>query len=170
MEKKRIHSRWECVFVFFLKTVQSRNLYTLSTCELCCFPASILFTPLLVWQFAADVGSVLKVVSITQENWLTEEVVLEELQVFQVRCPTRTHRHAQHTSFGLFVFTMSCAFINCRNSSIAPFSGTADPPFLFVLQTFVCRRFRLPSLVWRCLRSRFVPVIKYFIPTAVLLY
>lgn len=30
----------------------------------------------------ADVGSVLKVVSITQET--TEEVILEELQVFQV--------------------------------------------------------------------------------------
>jgi hypothetical protein len=28
---------------------------------------------------------VLKVVSITQENWSTEEVILEELQVFQVR-------------------------------------------------------------------------------------
>uniref|UniRef100_A0AAX7U3S4 Sema domain, immunoglobulin domain (Ig), short basic domain, secreted, (semaphorin) 3D n=1 Tax=Astatotilapia calliptera TaxID=8154 RepID=A0AAX7U3S4_ASTCA len=32
-----------------------------------------------------DVGSILKVVSITQENWSTEEVVLEELQVFQQR-------------------------------------------------------------------------------------
>lgn len=73
------------LFVFFFKTVQYRNLHTLSTCELCCFPASILLTPLHVWQFAADVGSVLKVVSITQENWSTEEVVLEELQVFQVR-------------------------------------------------------------------------------------
>lgn len=34
-------------------------------------------------------------------------------------------------------------------------------PF-FVLQTFVCRRLQLPSLVWRCLRSRFVLVIRYF--------
>lgn len=34
--------------------------------------------------FAADAGSVLKVVSITQENWTTEEVILEELHVFQV--------------------------------------------------------------------------------------
>lgn len=33
-----------------------------------------------------DAGSILKVVSITQENWSTEEVVLEELQVFQVLC------------------------------------------------------------------------------------
>lgn len=33
---------------------------------------------------AADAGSVLKVVSITKENWSTEEVVLEELQVFKV--------------------------------------------------------------------------------------
>ena len=32
----------------------------------------------------SDAGSVLKVVSIAQENWSTEEVVLEELQVFQV--------------------------------------------------------------------------------------
>ncbi|MGH0147785.1 UNVERIFIED_CONTAM: hypothetical protein FKN15_011450 [Acipenser sinensis] len=30
-----------------------------------------------------DVGTVLKVVSITKENWVTEEVVLEELQVFK---------------------------------------------------------------------------------------
>lgn len=33
---------------------------------------------------AADVGSVLKVVSISQNTWSTEEVILEELQVFQV--------------------------------------------------------------------------------------
>ena len=32
----------------------------------------------------SDAGSVLKVVSIAQENWSREEVVLEELQVFQV--------------------------------------------------------------------------------------
>ncbi|KAG7216112.1 hypothetical protein INR49_007864, partial [Caranx melampygus] len=31
-----------------------------------------------------NAGSVLKVVSITQDNWSTEEIVLEELQVFQV--------------------------------------------------------------------------------------
>lgn len=32
-----------------------------------------------------DMGSVLKVVSITQENWSTEEIILEELQVFKVK-------------------------------------------------------------------------------------
>uniref|UniRef100_A0A671V6Y5 Sema domain, immunoglobulin domain (Ig), short basic domain, secreted, (semaphorin) 3D n=1 Tax=Sparus aurata TaxID=8175 RepID=A0A671V6Y5_SPAAU len=37
-----------------------------------------------VMFLGTDAGSVLKVVSITQENWSTEEVVLEELQVFQV--------------------------------------------------------------------------------------
>ncbi|KAI1888162.1 hypothetical protein AGOR_G00182190 [Albula goreensis] len=37
-----------------------------------------------VMFLGTDVGTVLKVVSITQENWATEEVVLEELQVFQV--------------------------------------------------------------------------------------
>uniref|UniRef100_A0A671V5R7 Sema domain, immunoglobulin domain (Ig), short basic domain, secreted, (semaphorin) 3D n=1 Tax=Sparus aurata TaxID=8175 RepID=A0A671V5R7_SPAAU len=36
-----------------------------------------------VMFLGTDAGSVLKVVSITQENWSTEEVVLEELQVFQ---------------------------------------------------------------------------------------
>uniref|UniRef100_A0A7N6C0U0 Sema domain, immunoglobulin domain (Ig), short basic domain, secreted, (semaphorin) 3D n=1 Tax=Anabas testudineus TaxID=64144 RepID=A0A7N6C0U0_ANATE len=36
-----------------------------------------------VMFLGTDVGSILKVVSITQENWSTEEVVLEELQVFQ---------------------------------------------------------------------------------------
>ncbi|XP_034032522.1 semaphorin-3D [Thalassophryne amazonica] len=40
-----------------------------------------------VMFLGTDVGSILKVVSITQENWLTEEVVLEELQVFQVATP-----------------------------------------------------------------------------------
>uniref|UniRef100_H2UGZ1 Sema domain, immunoglobulin domain (Ig), short basic domain, secreted, (semaphorin) 3D n=1 Tax=Takifugu rubripes TaxID=31033 RepID=H2UGZ1_TAKRU len=36
-----------------------------------------------VMFLGTDAGSVLKVVSITQENWSTEEIVLEELQVFQ---------------------------------------------------------------------------------------
>uniref|UniRef100_A0AAY5EZE9 Sema domain, immunoglobulin domain (Ig), short basic domain, secreted, (semaphorin) 3D n=1 Tax=Electrophorus electricus TaxID=8005 RepID=A0AAY5EZE9_ELEEL len=36
-----------------------------------------------VMFLGTDAGSVLKVVSITQENWATEEVVLEELQVFK---------------------------------------------------------------------------------------
>lgn len=40
------------------------------------------FCPLILKP--SDAGSVLKVVSITQENWSTEEVVLEEFQVFQV--------------------------------------------------------------------------------------
>uniref|UniRef100_A0A8C2YYT1 Sema domain, immunoglobulin domain (Ig), short basic domain, secreted, (semaphorin) 3D n=1 Tax=Cyclopterus lumpus TaxID=8103 RepID=A0A8C2YYT1_CYCLU len=39
-----------------------------------------------VMFLGTDVGSILKVVSITQDNWSTEEVVLEELQVFQVLC------------------------------------------------------------------------------------
>lgn len=33
----------------------------------------------------SDIGTVLKVVSISKEKWNTEEVVLEELQVFKVR-------------------------------------------------------------------------------------
>uniref|UniRef100_A0A674NKP4 Sema domain, immunoglobulin domain (Ig), short basic domain, secreted, (semaphorin) 3D n=1 Tax=Takifugu rubripes TaxID=31033 RepID=A0A674NKP4_TAKRU len=40
-----------------------------------------------VMFLGTDAGSVLKVVSITQENWSTEEIVLEELQVFQVPTP-----------------------------------------------------------------------------------
>uniref|UniRef100_A0AAQ4S7S3 Sema domain, immunoglobulin domain (Ig), short basic domain, secreted, (semaphorin) 3D n=1 Tax=Gasterosteus aculeatus aculeatus TaxID=481459 RepID=A0AAQ4S7S3_GASAC len=40
-----------------------------------------------VMFLGTDVGSILKVVSITQDNWSTEEVVLEELQVFQVPSP-----------------------------------------------------------------------------------
>jgi len=35
-----------------------------------------------------DMGSVLKVVSITQENWSTEQIILEELQVFKVKVTT----------------------------------------------------------------------------------
>ncbi|XP_036375635.1 semaphorin-3D-like [Megalops cyprinoides] len=40
-----------------------------------------------VMFLGTDVGTVLKVMSITQEDWATEEVVLEELQVFQVPSP-----------------------------------------------------------------------------------
>uniref|UniRef100_A0A8D2ZPV5 Sema domain, immunoglobulin domain (Ig), short basic domain, secreted, (semaphorin) 3D n=1 Tax=Scophthalmus maximus TaxID=52904 RepID=A0A8D2ZPV5_SCOMX len=43
--------------------------------------------PYEVMFLGTDAGSVLKVVSITQDNWSTEEVVLEELQVFQVPTP-----------------------------------------------------------------------------------
>nr|XP_015820115.2 semaphorin-3D isoform X1 [Nothobranchius furzeri] len=43
-----------------------------------------------VMFLGTDAGSVLKVVSITQENWSTEEVILEELQVFQVSSPILT--------------------------------------------------------------------------------
>ncbi|MGH0153813.1 UNVERIFIED_CONTAM: hypothetical protein FKN15_058605 [Acipenser sinensis] len=56
-----------------------------------------------VMFLGTDVGTVLKVVSVTKENWVTEEVVLEELQVFKVpspilnmemsskQCPSRTY-------------------------------------------------------------------------------
>ncbi|XP_023664833.1 semaphorin-3D [Paramormyrops kingsleyae] len=40
-----------------------------------------------VMFLGTDVGTVLKVVTITQEDWVTEEVLLEELQVFQVPSP-----------------------------------------------------------------------------------
>ncbi|XP_032406017.1 semaphorin-3D [Xiphophorus hellerii] len=43
-----------------------------------------------VMFLGTDAGSVLKVVSITQENWSTEEVILEELQIFQVSSPILT--------------------------------------------------------------------------------
>ncbi|KAM4553782.1 semaphorin-3D [Fundulus diaphanus] len=43
-----------------------------------------------VMFLGTDAGSVLKVVSITQENWSTEEVILEELQVFQASSPIFT--------------------------------------------------------------------------------
>lgn len=36
------------------------------------------------WMFFSDDGKVLKVVSIPKENWETEEIVLEELNVFKV--------------------------------------------------------------------------------------
>ncbi|KAL0968320.1 hypothetical protein UPYG_G00265300 [Umbra pygmaea] len=39
--------------------------------------------PYEVMFLGTDAGSILKVVSITQDNWSTEEVILEELQVFQ---------------------------------------------------------------------------------------
>lgn len=40
-----------------------------------------------VMFIGTDVGTVLKVVSVTKENWETEEVVLEELQVFKGHSP-----------------------------------------------------------------------------------
>ncbi|RXM30697.1 Semaphorin-3D [Acipenser ruthenus] len=40
-----------------------------------------------VMFLGTDVGTVLKVVSVTKENWVTEEVVLEELQVFKAPSP-----------------------------------------------------------------------------------
>ncbi|XP_050991609.1 semaphorin-3D [Labeo rohita] len=40
-----------------------------------------------VMFLGTDMGSVLKVVSITQENWSTEEIILEELQVFKSPSP-----------------------------------------------------------------------------------
>ncbi|KPP78727.1 semaphorin-3D-like [Scleropages formosus] len=40
-----------------------------------------------VMFLGTDVGTVLKVVTITQEGWSTEELLLEELQVFQVQSP-----------------------------------------------------------------------------------
>uniref|UniRef100_A0A674CD88 Sema domain, immunoglobulin domain (Ig), short basic domain, secreted, (semaphorin) 3D n=1 Tax=Salmo trutta TaxID=8032 RepID=A0A674CD88_SALTR len=40
-----------------------------------------------VMFLGTDAGSVLKVVSITQENWSTEEVILEELSLFQAPTP-----------------------------------------------------------------------------------
>ncbi|XP_028670818.2 semaphorin-3D isoform X1 [Erpetoichthys calabaricus] len=40
-----------------------------------------------VMFLGTDVGTVLKVVSVTKENWVTEEVVLEELQVFATPSP-----------------------------------------------------------------------------------
>uniref|UniRef100_A0A096LUP1 Sema domain, immunoglobulin domain (Ig), short basic domain, secreted, (semaphorin) 3D n=1 Tax=Poecilia formosa TaxID=48698 RepID=A0A096LUP1_POEFO len=43
-----------------------------------------------VMFLGTDAGSVLKVVSITQEKWSTEEVILEELQVFKVSSPILT--------------------------------------------------------------------------------
>ncbi|XP_051889556.1 semaphorin-3D [Pristis pectinata] len=40
-----------------------------------------------VMFLGTDIGTVLKVVSVTKENWVTEEVVLEELQVFKGHSP-----------------------------------------------------------------------------------
>lgn len=35
--------------------------------------------------YVADDGKVVKAVSVIKDNWVTEEVILEELTVFQVR-------------------------------------------------------------------------------------
>lgn len=75
-----------------------------------------------------DVGSILKVVSITQENWSTEEVVLEELQVFQVLCATRLHTHTNtenrrtHTQF----HSLQAFLIDDANCSLSVLGGTVE--------------------------------------------
>lgn len=40
--------------------------------------------------YVADDGKVVKAVSVIKDNWVTEEVILEELTVFQVRCYYRS--------------------------------------------------------------------------------
>ncbi|XP_072419188.1 semaphorin-3D isoform X1 [Chiloscyllium punctatum] len=40
-----------------------------------------------VMFLGTDIGTILKVVSVTKENWVTEELVLEELQVFKAPSP-----------------------------------------------------------------------------------
>lgn len=48
-------------------------------------PCWVLIGPHVGFSLLADVGSVLKVISVPKHNWLSrEELVLEELQVFQV--------------------------------------------------------------------------------------
>ncbi len=76
----------------------------------------------------ADAGSILKVVSITQENWSTEEVVLEELQVFQVFLrSTATHTNPQNTETWAHTLSFAASFlIDNANCSPAALSGTVD--------------------------------------------
>lgn len=81
---------------------------------------------------------------------------------------TRTiiHTHPLASLYSLCPLPLSIVKIRLLPSSVEQLIHY----FFFVLRTFVCCRVRLPSLAWRCLRSRFVLVIKYFIPTVVLLY
>lgn len=76
-----------------------------------------------------DAGSILKVVSITQENWSTEEVVLEELQVFQVlrstQLHTQIHKH-RNTSAHTLTPCKRCVLIDDANCSPAVLGGTVD--------------------------------------------
>ncbi|TSK38443.1 Semaphorin-3D [Bagarius yarrelli] len=66
-----------------------------------------------VMFLGTDSGSILKVVSITQENWAAEEVVLEELQVFKIKEDERVLlterglliRWVQRSDAGLYVCT-----------------------------------------------------------------
>lgn len=76
---------------------------------------------------AVDAGSILKVVSITQENWSTEEVVLEELQVFQVfvRLHTHTQTHKwRNTSSHTFV---RCQLFSSRARLLRSYTNSATP-------------------------------------------
>lgn len=75
----------------------------------------------------ADAGSILKVVSITQENWSTEEVVLEELQVFQVFFCTATRTNPQNTETRAHALSFAASFlIDDANCSPAVLGGTVD--------------------------------------------
>lgn len=46
--------------------------------------------------YVADDGKVVKTVSVIKDNWGTEEVILEELTVFQVRCYYRFVSDGEH--------------------------------------------------------------------------
>lgn len=46
--------------------------------------------------YVADDGKVVKAVSVIKDNWVTEEVILEELTVFQVRCYYRFVSDGEH--------------------------------------------------------------------------
>lgn len=81
---------------------------------------------------SSDAGSVLKVVSITQENWSTEEVVLEELQVFKV-----------------------CVSWYRSIEALTDMSQTLQTHLLSLIR-LSCHRSRLPSSAWSCLQKRFV--------------
>lgn len=65
-----------------------------------------------VW-FLSDAGTVLKVVTITQEDWVTEEVLLEELQVFQVR--RKLHQQQEAGSYHLRRCGVLCRVLCLRS-------------------------------------------------------
>uniref|UniRef100_A0A7N6BDZ1 Sema domain, immunoglobulin domain (Ig), short basic domain, secreted, (semaphorin) 3D n=1 Tax=Anabas testudineus TaxID=64144 RepID=A0A7N6BDZ1_ANATE len=69
-----------------------------------------------VMFLGTDVGSILKVVSITQENWSTEEVVLEELQVFQVLYTIQLH--TQIHEYSLFAASAGLAQVSLSRCNL----------------------------------------------------
>ncbi len=81
-----------CVRAFLLSEHVKSTVCFQSTSSMCAF----LNVCTCFFCFFSDDGKVVKAVSVIKDNWETEEIILEELTVFQVR----------------YSYQLSCFFLN----------------------------------------------------------